>query len=109
MYDQGKGYTNAIFCLSTLRYAKVLEADTTPEQRQEHLAEGWTYFQTIRPIVADASASAAQTVEAAYNRNAGEAFPTSVTNQIYAALNESAVLQGLGVPPTLAVKTPPAQ
>jgi hypothetical protein len=106
-FERGKGYLNAIFYLASLRYVKVLEADTTAAARQAHFAEGSAFFQTIRAAVAAASPSAAQTVEAAYSRNPNEPFPASVTIQVYAALNEPSVLQALGIPADLQVKTPP--
>jgi hypothetical protein len=107
-YAETRGYMNTIFYLGALRYVKTLEADTTAAQRQGHLAEGWTFWQTIRATVAQASPSAAQTVEAAYTRNAAEAFPATETARVFAALNEPAVLTALGVPAALQVKTPPA-
>jgi hypothetical protein len=88
---------------------KVLEADSTEAQRQAHLAEGWSFWQTIRATVAGASNSAAQAVESAYTRPANQAFPASETTRVYAALNEPAVLQALGIPAALQVKTPPPQ
>jgi hypothetical protein len=106
-FDRGKGYMNTIFYLGALRYAKVLEGDSTPEARQTHLAEGWMFFQTIRATVAGASPNAAQTVEGIYNRSANEPFPSSATTQVYAALNEPTVLQALGIPSNLVVRTPP--
>jgi hypothetical protein len=102
-----KGHLNAIFYLSALHYAKVAETDTNEAQRQLHLAEGWTYFQTIRAAVASASPSAAQTVEAAYTRPASQPFPASQTTQVYSALNEPAVLQALGVSSLLVFRAPP--
>ncbi|MGH2601796.1 MAG: hypothetical protein ACRDJ9_20730, partial [Dehalococcoidia bacterium] len=107
-YTEVKGYLNAIFYLGTLRYAKVLEGDTTEAQRQTHLAEGWTFFQTIRAAVAGASPSAAQTVESAYTRSPSQPFPASATEQVYAAMNEPAVIQALGIPASLVVRTPPS-
>jgi hypothetical protein len=106
-YNDGKGYINAIFYLSALRYAKLLEADTTQAARQEHLAEGWGYFQTIRALVASGSSSAAQTIETAYSGNGSAAWTAADTTRVYNALNESAVLTALGIPSALQVKTPP--
>lgn len=102
-----KGLMNTIFYLASLRYVKSLEGATTETQRQVPLVEGWTFFQTIRPLVAQASANAAKAVEDAYNRPANAAFPVSVTTAVYQALNEPAVLQALGIPAALQVKTPP--
>ena len=111
-YDQAhaevRGYLNSIFYLGALRYVKQLEGATSDAQRQVQLAEGWTFWQTIRAAVAAASPSAAQTVESAYTRSANEAFPASQTTAVYAALNEPAVLTALGIPPALVVRTPPA-
>jgi hypothetical protein len=106
-HTEVKGYVNAIFYLGSLRYVKSLEADTTAKAREEHLAEGWSFWQTIRASVAAASPSAAQAVEAAYTRSPDEAFPASETTKVYAALNEAAVLTALGIPTALQVKTPP--
>jgi hypothetical protein len=107
-YDEGRGYLNAIFYLSALRYAALLPADATAQDREEHLAEGWAYWQTIRATVAAASPQAASTVESAFNRPADDAFPTSLTTGVYAALNDPAVLSALGIPAAVQVRTPPA-
>jgi hypothetical protein len=107
LHGEIKGYLNAIFYLGALRYVKTLEADTTAADRETHLIEGWTFWQTIRATVASASPSAAQAVEAAYNRSPNDAFPSSVTTEVYAALNELPVLQALGIPVALQVRTPP--
>lgn len=104
-----KGYLNSIFYLASLRYAKTLEGDTEATARETHLAEGWAFSQTIRATVASGSASAAKTVEDTYNRSATGAFSASITAAIYSALNESAVIQALGIPAALVVTTPPAQ
>jgi hypothetical protein len=104
-----KGYMNTIFYLSTLRYTKTVELQTGAAAREGGLAEGWAFWQPIRAIVAGASPSAAQTVESALSRPAAEAFPASLTTQVYAALNEPAVLSALNIPADLQVKTPPAQ
>ena len=106
-YAEGRGYINAIFYLSALRYAKVLESDVTQAARQEHLAEGWAYFQAIRALAASGSSSAAQTVETAYSANGSAAWTPADTTRVYTALNDSAVLQALGIPAALQVKTPP--
>jgi hypothetical protein len=108
-HDEVRGYLNAIFYLGTLRYAQLLQADTTETLRQGLLAEGWSFYQTIRAAVAAASPSADQTVEGAFSREATEAFPASLTNEVYAALNQPAVLQALGIVPAVTIATPPAQ
>lgn len=102
-----KGYLNSIFYLGALRYVKQLEGDATAADRETHLAEGWTFWQTVRAAVAQASPGAAETVESAYTRSPGEAFPSSVTTQVYEALNQDAVIQALGIPSALVVRTPP--
>ena len=56
-FAQGKGYTNAILYLGVLNAVKLLEADTTQAARQEHLAEAWGYWQTLRSQVAAALAT----------------------------------------------------
>ncbi|MGH2377199.1 MAG: hypothetical protein ACRDGT_01845 [Candidatus Limnocylindria bacterium] len=106
-HEQVKGYLNTIFYLGSLRYVKELEGDDTAADRQTHLAEGWTFWQTIRAAVAQASPSAAETVEAAYTRSPDEAFPSSVTAEVYEALNDPAVIQALGIPSDVVVRTPP--
>jgi hypothetical protein len=105
--DEVRGYLNAIFYLGTLRSTKLAEGDTTEAQRQAHLAEGGTFFQAIRAAVAAASPSAAETVEAVYARSPSQAFPSSETTRVYAALNEPAVLQALRIPSLLVVRAPP--
>jgi hypothetical protein len=47
-------------------------------------------------------------VQAAYSRNPNEAFPSSETTAMYAALNEAPVLQALAIPASLIVRTPPS-
>lgn len=101
-----KGRINGIFYLSTLRYATLLERDATAGNREMHLAEGWASFQAIRAQVAAASPNAAQTIEAAFTRPPSEEFPASLTRQVYDALNQPAVLQGLGIQSEIQVATP---
>ena len=103
-----RGHLNAYFYLSALRAAKAAEGDTTEAARQTHLAEAWVAFQTIRATATGASPSAAPTVEASLSRPGAQAFPASETRKVYEALNDAAVLQALGVPTALQVKTPPA-
>jgi hypothetical protein len=81
--------------------------DQTPQARQVHLAEGGTFFQAIRALVASASPTAAQTVQAAYSASPEAPFPTALRSSVYAAMNEPAVLSALGVPAGLAVTSPP--
>jgi hypothetical protein len=102
-----KGNLNAVFYLGALRYLKPLEAARTPTEREVQFAEGGAFWQTIRAVVAAASPSAAQTVEAAYSRSPNDEFPAATTTAVYAALNEPAVLQALGIPAPLVVRTPP--
>ena len=106
-HEAVRAHLNAISYLGALRYVKQLEGATSAAQRQVQLAEGWTFWQTIRATVASASPGAAQLVESAYTRNPNEAFPSSVPTQVYTALNEPAVLQALAIPTALVVRTPP--
>jgi hypothetical protein len=106
-YDQVRGHLNAIFYLGALRYMKVLEADTTAEDRAVHFAEGGTFFQAIRAAVAAGSASAAQTVQTAYTRSPNQPFPAGDTSAVYSALNSASVLQALAIPTGVVVRTPP--
>ena len=93
-----RSFANTIFYLSVLRDARVLAGDSRVSDRQTHLAEGWTFFEAIRPQVAAASPEAAALVEEAFTRSAEEAFPADLTEEVYAALNEPAVLEALGIP-----------
>ena len=93
-----RSFANTIFYLSVLRDARVLAGDSRVSDRQTHLAEGWTFFEAIRPQVAAASPEAAALVEEAFTRSAEEAFPADLTEDVYAALNEPAVLEALGIP-----------
>jgi hypothetical protein len=106
-YGEVSGYLNTIYYLGTLRYGRSTETATSDAARQVTLAEGWTFFQTIRATVAAASPTAAQTVEGIYRSSPSEAFPASKTSSLYKALNEPAVLQALGIPSSLVVRTPP--
>ena len=81
--------------------------DQTPQARQVHMAEGGTFFQAIRALVASGSPTAAQTVQAAYSSSPDAAFPTTLRSGVYAAMNEPAVLSALGVPADLVVTSPP--
>jgi hypothetical protein len=105
-HAQIKGYLNSIFYLASLRYAATLAGDETAEDRAVHLAEGRTFYQSIRAHVASGSPAAAATVEAAYTRDPGEAYPASETEAVYAALNEAAVLEALAIPDGLVVLEP---
>jgi Low iron-inducible periplasmic protein len=106
-YEKIRGRLNAIFYLGALRYAKQLEADATAADRMVHAAEGGSFFLAIRSQVAAASASAAQTVQSAYTRSPNDSFPADMTAQVYAALNEAAVLQALAIPSDLVVRNAP--
>jgi hypothetical protein len=72
-----------------------------------HLAEGGTFFQAIRALVASASPTAAQAVQAAYSASPDAAFPASLRTGVYAAMNEPAVIAALGIPAGLVVTSPP--
>ena len=93
-----RAFANTIFYLSVLRDARVVAGDSRVSDRQTHLAEGWAFFQAIRPRVAAASPEAAALVEEAFTRSAEEAFPADLTEEVYAALNEAAVLEALAIP-----------
>ena len=103
-----RAYLNGVFTLGVLRSALSAERAGTEAARQVALAEGWSTFQTIRATVAGVSPSAAQSVEAAFNRSAAQSFAASETQRVYQTLNEPAVLQALGLPAAIQVKTPPA-
>lgn len=105
---QTKGYINAIFYLASLRYMSQLVADTDPKEREVHLAEGWGFFQTLRPAVAVVSSSGADTVEAVYAGAATKAVTAQDVTRVYAALNSPAVLQALNIPKDLVMSKPPA-
>jgi hypothetical protein len=72
-----------------------------------HFAEGGTFFQTIRAIVASASPSAAQTVQTAYSASPDAPVPASMVTSVYSAMNEPAVIAALGIPAELVVTSPP--
>jgi len=101
-----RGYINGIFYLASLRYMSQLVGDTDPKEREVHLAEGWGFFQAIRPAVAAASASGAETVESVYAAPATQAVTAHDLTRVYAALNNPAVLQVLNVPKDLTMKAP---
>ncbi len=102
-----RGHLNATFYLASLRYATSLLGDETAADREVHLAEGWTFFQTIRAQVASGATGAAETVAAAYSREPAAPYPTSERDAVYAALNEIAVLAALAIPDDLIVRNPP--
>jgi hypothetical protein len=96
--EASRGYLNTIFYLSVLRDAKVLAGDSRGTDRATHLAEGWTFFQTLRAQVTAAAPDAATSLEAAFTRDPDEAFPADLTEDVYAALNQEAVLRALQIP-----------
>lgn len=106
-YPEAVGYINGIFYLSTLRAASNAERATDTNARRVAITDGWSYWQTIRALVTNASPSAAQTIEDAFNRNPAEAFSRANTTAVYAALNEPAVMRALGIPAAITVRTPP--
>ena len=108
-YASFRGYMNTAFYLSALRYAKVVEIQSLAAAREGGIAEGWAYWQSIRATVAQASPTAAKTVEDAFAQSADKEWPASLTTSIYNALNEPAVIAALGIPADVQVKTPPAQ
>ena len=99
---------NSIFYLATLRYAKKASVDEETGPRSEHLAEGWAFFQPLHPAVRAASASAADTIEGLFTADPSGAVSAEAVQELYAALNEPAVLQALGIPANVRV-TDPAQ
>jgi hypothetical protein len=109
-YAEATGYTNAIFYLSVLREARLLEGDAAPPARQTRLASAWGYWQTIRAAAAaGGSARAAQEVESALSRDAAAAWTGVETARVYEGLNDATILSALGIPSALQVKTPPTR
>jgi hypothetical protein len=106
---EARGYTNAIFYLSVLREARLLEGDASATVRQTRLASGWGYWQTIRAAAAGGSARAAGEVEAALSRDAAAAWQAADTARVYDNLNDPTVLSALGIPAALQVKAPRAR
>lgn len=96
--EVARAHLNTIFYLSTLRDAKVTAGDSRSSDREAHLAEGWAFFQAIRAQVTVASPESAATIEDAFTRDAGEAFPADLTEDVYTALNQDAVLEALEIP-----------
>ncbi len=105
---QAKGYLNGIFYLASIRYVSSIASSADVAQREVQIGEGWGFFQAIRPAVAMASAEAASTVEAVYERPASAAVTPKDVSAVYAALNRPEVLKALGVPSSLVFKAPPA-
>lgn len=100
-----KGYSNAIFYLSTLRNVRLLATDATPQNRELHYAEGWTYWQALRATVFAVDSAGAQRIEVALLGNPADPFPEPVADDIFATLNSPAILQTLGIPEDIQVKT----
>jgi hypothetical protein len=105
-FSEGKGYTNAIYYLSVLNAAKALEMDTSQAARQEHLAEAWGYWQTLRATVAGASASNATSLETLLSGNGSAVWTRAETTRVFNSLNEVSVLTALGIPGPVQVKAP---
>ncbi|MBM3941250.1 MAG: hypothetical protein FJ318_10325 [SAR202 cluster bacterium] len=108
-YDEARdrvlGYLNAIFYLATLRYG-TSAVNAAVGDRLVPLYEGWTFFQTIRATVAQASSSGADRIAALYTSD-----PATVTDavpqEIYGILNQPAVLDALRIPPHVVVTKAP--
>ncbi|MBI3744728.1 MAG: hypothetical protein HY261_10665 [Chloroflexi bacterium] len=103
---EARGYLNAIFYLASLRYVSNLAADATAADRESHAAEGWGFFQAIRPAVASASVDAAKTVESVYACPASQPVTAKDVTAVYQALNSPGVLQVLGIPRALVFTAP---
>ena len=101
-----RGYLNTIFYLATLRYGKRVMDDEDAAGRKIHLAEGWAFYQAIRPAVANASADSASIVEGHFTRDASGSVSAEDVERLYAALNEAAVIQALGIPANVRVTSP---
>jgi len=98
-----KGRLNTIFYLGTLRHLKQLPNITDTEVRRLQLVESWANWQTLRAAVALVAPASATAVEAALSRASAEPFPVAATMDVYAALNQTAVVQALGIPANLVV------
>jgi hypothetical protein len=104
-----RGYMNSIFYLASLRYVNESVKDTDAAARETHLAEGWSFFQTIRTAVAAGDAGAAEAIEGVYTSDPADALPEEAIDSVYGALNEEAVLEALAIPADLVVTEPPAE
>jgi hypothetical protein len=98
---QAKGYLNLIFYLASLRYASILAAASSAADRETPGAEGWGFFQAIRPAVASVSPDAAKGVESVYARPASQPVTATDVTAVSQALNAPRVLQVLGIPRSL--------
>jgi hypothetical protein len=103
---RSRAHLNTILYLSALRTARVLAGDTRAADREVHLAEAWGFFQPIRPMIEAAAPDAARLVEEAFSRDAEEEFPAALTEDVYAALNEPAVLAALDIPEAFQFASP---
>jgi hypothetical protein len=102
-----RSYLNTIMYLSVLRYAKVLESDQRASDREFHLAEAWTFFQALKPVVSQGSMAGANAVEQSYSQSPETEFTRAQTQNIYGALNHPEVLKALGIPPEFQFATVP--
>lgn len=103
---RSRAHLNTILYLSALRTARVLAGDTRAADRQVHLAEAWGFFQPIRTLIEAVAPAAARRVEQAFSRDAEEEFPAALTEDVYAALNEPAVLAALDIPEAFRFASP---
>jgi hypothetical protein len=103
-----EGYLNAIFYLATLRYAGQAVSSADEAARATTLAEGWAFFQTIRPAVASASPEAANEINTIFSAPASQAVSSNTTQRVYELLNGQAVIQALRIPQELVVTSPPS-
>ena len=104
--DDARGYLNTIFYLATLRYGKRVMDDEDTAARKIHLAEGWAFYQAIRPAVSSASGSSHSTVEGHFTRDASSPVPAEDVDRLYAALNTGDVIKALGIPQDVRVTSP---
>jgi len=72
--------------------------------REIHLADGWGFFQTIRPAVASISVEAGDITQAAYSSSPSKPISKQIIRGVYKALNDPVVLKGLLIPGDLLVQ-----
>ena len=102
--DQTRGYLNAVFYLGALGSLNKAVAEYDSVNREIHLADGWGFFQTIRPAVASISVEAGDITQAAYSSSPSKPISKQIIRGVYKALNDPVVLKGLLIPGDLLVQ-----
>ena len=104
---EARGYLNTIFYLATLRYAAVAMNDDNETARQIHLAEGWAFYQALRPAVNSAVPPfVAAQIDGFFTQDPSNEIPEADVLSLYGGFNNPAITGLLGIPEGVRVTSP---